>query len=366
MLVASQELVHDSFGATDSHLLLRCSSAPIQHTRVGQQIMRFLLTKDGWTSSYEIIQDQDGCLEEFYDTLCKLKCAGLISENDDLKVKLSAMGRRQAEWLGNRPSFTCPSCDSKGYAHTEPSLALVGRFKEIAATRPEPDLNFDQQFIVPEDLFLRAALMDSRGDLLGKDILIIGDDDLFSIALALTGLPRKVVVLEIDERIVAFLNATAKRLGLPVEAASYDITHALPDAYRAAADVFCFDPVETVDGFTTWLVRGVQGLRPGGAVYFGMTTQESSSRKWFAMQMNINRLGLAITDVKRNFSRYLPTSFDDTFLICKRLGPNADGVMWYASSFVRLERVCEAAPVALAQDGNIYIDAERWATPVLL
>ena len=57
---------------------------------------------------------------------------------------------------------------------------------------------------------IHASFVYERGNLIGKRILVIGDDDLFSLAAALTGLPSWVVVLEKDPRLVAFINHVAR------------------------------------------------------------------------------------------------------------------------------------------------------------
>jgi len=41
----------------------------------------------------------------------------------------------------------------------------------------------------------------------------VGDDDLTSLALGITGLPRKVKVLEVDKRLVEYINKKAESLG---------------------------------------------------------------------------------------------------------------------------------------------------------
>jgi len=60
--------------------------------------------------------------------------------------------------------------------------------------------------VITEDTIRRVTLIHRFGDLENKDILIVGDDDLTSLALGITGLPRKVKVLEVDKRLVEYIN----------------------------------------------------------------------------------------------------------------------------------------------------------------
>lgn len=84
-----------------------------------------------------------------------------------------------------------------------------------AKERPEAIQDFDQGYVTPESTLARVALAWNWGDLEGKEVLVLGDDDLTGLAAALTGLPKRVVVLDADPRIVRFLERAAKAEGLP-------------------------------------------------------------------------------------------------------------------------------------------------------
>ncbi|MEO0250808.1 MAG: bis-aminopropyl spermidine synthase family protein, partial [candidate division WOR-3 bacterium] len=59
-------------------------------------------------------------------------------------------------------------------------------------------------------MYPRTLYPISHGDLDGKSIALIGDDDLLSIALALAGLPSNITVLDIDERLGEFIKKVSK------------------------------------------------------------------------------------------------------------------------------------------------------------
>ncbi len=92
-------------------------------------------------------------------------------------------------------------------------------------------------------------------------IFVVGDDDLFSIAASLTGMPEKVVVVDIDERLINFINRMADEYSLSVEAFVYDVQQAFPDEFKKKFDVFVTDPVETIPGLKLFLSRGVSSLK---------------------------------------------------------------------------------------------------------
>lgn len=193
------------------------------------------------------------------------------------------------------------------------------------------------------DLLRRVEFVWERGDLFDRHILVIGDDDLFSLAAGLTGLPKRIVVGEIDERLVQFINEHARRLRLPVEAFVYNVADPLPAQFRRGFDVFVMDPVETVPGFSAWLSRGLAGLRHPGAVYFGLTELECPAEYWHQFQHLLNDCGLVLTDILRGFSRYENASLSDPEKWSKcRLVKEApfparaeEQNYWYRSSFCR-------------------------------
>ena len=207
----------------------------------------------------------------------------------------------------------CDACDGRGYA-APPDLPALAELRAALAGRPDPDFAFDQGAIPPEESLLRAASMQDRGDLWGQEILFVGDFDLTSVALALTRQPARVVVLDIDPRVVAFVDAAGARLGLPLSGRLFDVRDPLPDDLRRRFDAFVCDPVETLPGIRLYLARGAAALRgEGSAAWIGLTTIEASRRKWYAIQQILASSGLVVTDLRRRFSGY--PDHDDALVV---------------------------------------------------
>jgi predicted methyltransferase len=173
--------------------------------------------------------------------------------------------------------------------------------------RPKATPDFDQGYVTPETTVLRLALMAQQGDLVGRDLLLLGDDDLTGIAAALSGLPRRICILDVDERIVSFIRDVARDRGWDhVHAEVYDVRDGLPSHLRGQFDVFFTDPVETVNGLLLFLSRCTEGLRgPGAAGYFGLSYLEASWRKWREIQRGILDMCFAITDMLGAFQDLL-------------------------------------------------------------
>ncbi len=331
------------------------------------------LARHGRATWGELLDAQDASIPEFHATLAALHAEGrIIIERGAITLSESGRAEFDAPGAAAPLDLACRTCDGKGYAIAADSPALR-RLESLLEGRPTPDLEYDQGAITPADALLRAAFLEERGDLRGRDVLLVGDFDLMSLALALTGQPRRVVVLEIDRRVVDFVNAAAAREGLRAEAHPFDVRHPIPPAFQASFDVFLCDPVETLAGISLYLSRGVSGLRgEGAAAYLGLTTLEASRKKWYDIQGVLHQMGLAVTDVRRRFSDY-PDHDDapapDTgyaWPILQTLGTEGTGHRWYRSAFVRAEAVRTPTPIvtgAVSLGPELYVDDEAWATP---
>lgn len=268
--------------------------------------------------------------------------------------------------------LACPSCEGKGLRVPK---TWRRRFRELTQERPLPVAEYDQGFMRPEDALARVAFMHRMGDVVGRDIVLIGDDDLVSVALALTGGPRRILVIDVDERLGAFIERLNREHGFAIEFRSLDIRRPLPPDLTASFDTFVTDPVETVPGFELFLSRAVASLRGRYAAgYFGLTTLEASLVKWHRLQQALLRMNLVITDVLRDFSIYPEREnrwerFYASYAMMPLLQlegqlPDRD---WYRSSFFRVEAIATPQPTILGEctlsETELYFDDETLATP---
>ncbi len=336
--------------------------------RLERQMLQTL--KAGPVSVYRLLDAQDGTLPEFFQHLQGLQQRGWV-QVDAGQARLTPEGQRAAATLVAAGPLRCEACEGTGYRLSPFFRQVLAQYRELIAARPQAIERYDQGYISPEGVVRRVAFMYERGDLYG-DIFIVGDDDLLSLAAALTGLPRRIVVVDIDERLIAFLQRTAQTHGFPIEASRYDVQQAFPASWRGQFDVFVTDPVETVPGIELFLSRGVSTLRGvGSAGYFGLTTLEASRRKWYTIQRMIHDMGLVITDIRRQFNVY-PDEGETNFFryqeklpIVQKLGARVD-YDWYKSALYRLEAVEPPRPRvqgARVIDEQVYKDEESWATP---
>ncbi|MCS7118682.1 MAG: bis-aminopropyl spermidine synthase family protein [Archaeoglobaceae archaeon] len=334
--------------------------------RIEVQILQSLLS--GERSVYEVIDRQDASLLEFVKAMENLISSGFLEFSKGI-LRITEKGKEILRGFINLEAH-CSFCEGTGYLIDGFYSKILSEFKNICKDRPPAVERFDQGFIDEEGVIRRLEFIHERGDIYGK-FFIVGDDDLFSIAASLTGLPAEIVVIDVDERLVKFINKISKSNDLGISAYVYDVQKKFPEEFYKKFDVFVTDPVETIDGIKLFLSRGVSTLKGVGcAGYFGLTTLEASRRKWYEIEKMILEMGFVITDVRRRFNIYPAneksySQFEEKLPIYKMLGVKTN-YNWYTSSFFRIEAVKEPKPIVDGEmiiDEHVYKDEESLATP---
>ncbi len=328
------------------------------------------LTARGEISIYELIERQDLSLKEFFERIREMEREGLITISKG-RVKLNEEVAQQRPVLKEIGEIACGECEKTGYRITTYFKELLEKWRGLVAHRPEAVERFDQGFISETGVIRRVEYIYERGDLLDAEIFIMGDDDLLSIALALTHLPKRIEVVEIDERLVNFINRIAGEMGLPLHAEIFDAQNPLPERFKGKFDVFVTDPVETLPGLTLFVSRATAALRgKGSAGYLGLTTIEASKEKWYEIEKRFLEMGFVITDIRRRFNVYPLgeisfSRYQEKCQVYKEIGVKADRD-WYTSSLIRLEAIKAPRPYiteAMIIDEKVYKDDESLATP---
>ncbi|MEM5826260.1 MAG: bis-aminopropyl spermidine synthase family protein [Candidatus Aenigmatarchaeota archaeon] len=340
----------------------------MERERIARQILQQLIS--GEKSFYYLLYHQDASIKEFLEIIKEMENKGIIKISHDGKIKLvdkNVISNLKIKKINAR----CKSCESTGYIVSNFYKKILERFERICKNRPEAIEKYDQGFIDPEGIVRRVEFIHERGDIY-RDIIVLGDDDLISIACSLTRLPNRVVVLEIDERIVNFINSIAKKYKLNLEAHIYDAQRKIPREFEKSFDVFITDPVETLLGLKLFFSRLVSALRGiGSSGYFGITPLEASRTKWYYIEKMLYDMGFVITDIKRQFNVYPDIKgnmfrFEEKFPLFEKIKIKSD-FDWYNSSFFRVEAVKKPKPLIkkdMIINEKIYKDDESLATPI--
>lgn len=340
-------------------------------TRTTRNLLRALLK--GPKSYWQLIRYQDDSLPNFEKELQRLLEQGLVKVDNQIFV-LTDEGKNTALHEGLTPyeSPVCETCEGKTIVLQGIYAEWADRFHQVTKDRPKAIKDYDQGYVITDDTIRRVSLVHRFGDLENKDILIVGDDDLTSLALAITGLPRSVKVLEVDDRLVHYINEKAESLGFSnVSAELYDVQHPFRDEIRKSYDVFITDPVETIDGITLFLSRCAEGLRGEDSTgYFGLTHIESSRKKWYEIQGRLHEMGFVITDIIRDFHEY-DLDADDLLTQGFRVvteapvDVGAPDVYFYTSDYYRVYAVKDLNPLVsgtIELSDELYYDDEAFVT----
>lgn len=261
--------------------------------------------------------------------------------------------------------YVCPKCNGRGI-HLDPLKDVYEKFVEITKDRPVAIIEFDQGYVTPESTVARVAFADYKGDVRNKDIIIMGDDDLVSIALALTKLPRSVVVVEIDKRLTDFIERVSREIGFPVETVTMDLRKPVPSEFLARFDTFFTDPPETEHAIRAFVSRGIALLKgEGSAGYIGYTLRDSSLLKWKMLQAMLLEYGAVVTDIINNFNDYYLWDYHEQTK-AHRIAPvkRTPKDIWYRSSIYRIEVLPgfkrENNPINVGME--LYLDIESSTT----
>ncbi|MEM2321385.1 MAG: bis-aminopropyl spermidine synthase family protein [Candidatus Bathyarchaeia archaeon] len=315
--------------------------------RIETHILRCLLESE--KSIWELLDESPFLVKDFVDAINKMFSEGIIRLKNN-KICLTEKGlERFHKRVIEFKSGKCRECERKGVAFGGRFEEILERFSRIVKDRPQPDVMFFQGYMHERDVISRVALMHYYNDLADKSFIIIGDDDLLSIALALTSLPSRILVLDIDARLGEYLERVCSKYGLNIEFQQYDVSNPLPKDLIGKFDVFSSEPLETLSGLKAFLSRGIACLGAGGVGYIGLTTAESSAIKWKAVELMLLRMNCVITDIIRDFSKY-KTSYEtaDYEMFISRLSfpvSKNPGICWYKSSLFRFELMGKPKPI---------------------
>lgn len=180
--------------------------------------------------------------------------------------------------------------------------------------RPKPERKFDQFLATSETLIKRVNLILKFNK---NKILFLGDDDFTSIACALTKQFEKIVVLDIDERILETISKISQKENLKIETVKYDLREQLLNDLENF-DLIFFDPPYTPKAVELWLIRALEISLGKGSnkkrkdinflknkfylMCYGYT--DKAFERGLKIQKIITDFGLIIQEKFRKFNKY--------------------------------------------------------------
>ncbi|WP_292460977.1 bis-aminopropyl spermidine synthase family protein [Methanothermococcus sp.] len=217
----------------------------------------------------------------------------------------------------------CPICNGKGIILNEYFEDILKKHKKYAKMRPTVNTSIDQSFATPETATYRAAFMADRGDLEGKRILFVGDDDLTSIPTAMSGLCDEVVVMDIDDRLLNLIGEISEKEGLNIKTIKQDFRNPIKNEYKGIFDTIFTDPPYTLDGLKLFLSRGVEGLGEGGEGVLYLAFSHKPIDEYLELQRIINSMGFVIYELIPGFNIYEGSEIiGNTTFLARLIGKN--------------------------------------------
>ncbi|OGI15342.1 hypothetical protein A3K63_05490 [Candidatus Micrarchaeota archaeon RBG_16_49_10] len=200
---------------------------------------------------------------------------------------------------------------------------------------------FDQAPITADSVVLKAYHMISRGDIAGKSVVLLGDDDLMSIVLGLTSLPKEILVIDIDKDVAGIVEKYSKKLGIkvPMRAVVHDFRKPIPKNIRGKFDTFVTQPPDTVLGMLLFVSRGVELLKdePGMVGYAGFTKTGCPQLGILDFWEKIVGMKLVISEVIPKFTVYPGIRTEIKEVEVPEFIDYPPKQFWYISDLIRLK-----------------------------
>jgi hypothetical protein len=172
---------------------------------------------------------------------------------------------------------------------------------------PSPRPVLDQIPADAETVVARAALLASQFDVVGGQLVFLGDHDLTSIASALVMPDTEITVVDIDERLLEFIDRVAVERRLPIRVLFADLRDGLPDLLAQSAGLVFTDPPYSADGVALFLERALAALanRDRGRVVIAYGAGDHRPDLALKVQERMQRLRVVIEAIYPSFNRYV-------------------------------------------------------------
>lgn len=187
-----------------------------------------------------------------------------------------------------------------------PPPDLGERLSLLLARVPPARSALDQSHCTVETKLRRVALAEEVGALSGRAVLILGDDDLIGLTLALSGARvSRLTVIDVDPAILDFTRTHLGAGGPEPELIEHDLRRPLPDQLLGRFDTVLTDPPYTLPGAALFLSRAATALAAGSGSQLLLCFPPRPPVEASRVQAMMTGAGFAIHDLHRGFNEYL-------------------------------------------------------------
>jgi len=174
-----------------------------------------------------------------------------------------------------------------------------------------PKREYDQFLATPGSSLGKAKMLLDKGLIAGRNLALIGDDDLVSAAIGLMSSTYvRIKVFDIDERVLGVIKKAGEDINMKnLEVQRYDCRNPLPSGELGKYDVVITDPPYTKAAAQLFLYRSLQLLKrsptyEGGYILFNFGAGFKNGELEVKLQEIISNFGLVIEDKLNKYTRY--------------------------------------------------------------
>ncbi|UCD00728.1 MAG: adenosylmethionine decarboxylase [Promethearchaeota archaeon] len=181
--------------------------------------------------------------------------------------KRNFLGEKGREWIRTRLNLIfdydpLPEDFDSTIKELPEEFEYLNEIKDFLENRPAPKFSLDQSHADFPTIIKKTLYLLKKGDIEGRKIIFLGDDDLISLAVGLTQLGKEITVLDIDNRVLNFLSESVERLSIKnFNILSHDLREPCPEKIVNKYDVVMVDPPYTNEALRLFLKRARQVLK---------------------------------------------------------------------------------------------------------
>ncbi len=241
----------------------------------------------------------------------ELRKRAVVAEERPAQLTPAGRGLFAAGALDLGRSAACPTCAGRAIAIPSHLIRLTAELRRIAKSAPPPVFELDQCHCTVETKIRRVLAMQEADALVGRRVLLLGDDDLTSVAIrgfverfGSKATIANLTVVDVDPGVVGFVREQLAGAPFPVTCVQHDLREALEPGLLRSFDTVVTDPPYTLAAARLFLSRSAEALdRAGGNVFFSFGSRRPEAS--FHVQQTILQMGFVIRRLVRDFNEYI-------------------------------------------------------------
>ena len=224
-------------------------------------------------------------------------------------------------------------------------FSYLNDIRSYLDNRPSPEFALDQSHADFPTVLKKTLYLLKKGDIEGRRIIFLGDDDMISLSIGLTKLAKEITVVDIDSRILEYLSKSASKLSIPnFNVLHHDLRESIPNIIINKFDIALMDPPYTNEGLRLFLKRAKQVLKSeiniddkkhsliGKKCLLSFGNKPPNEMQ--KLQLSILDHGFIITEMIPDFNHYKGASIIGQFSHLYYLQTIADPASKYKFSFM--------------------------------